>query len=224
MRNRYYFRSHLSERRFRALVKLFSLDIPALTAAQMLGVRRQTTQRIYSRLRARLILEACRDSQPFTGEVEIDESYFGPERVRGKKGRAAAKKIVVIGLLKRGGRVYTTEVEDCSKRSLQPIIRRQVLAESTVYTDGWASYDGLIAGGYRHYRIHHQRDEFARGRRHINGIESFWSFAKTRLHKLRGIRKHRFWFHLKESEWRWNHRRENLYRLLLSSLRKLPLK
>ena len=59
--------------------------------------------------------------------------------------------------------------------------------------------------------------------RHINGIESFWCFAKTRLAKQRGVRADKFPQHLKESEWRWNHRRDNLYALLLKDTRSHPL-
>ena len=60
--------------------------------------------------------------------------------------------------------------------------------KSTIYTDGWRVYDGLVMEGYKHHRIHHHDNEFARDRRHINGIESFWSYAKLRLAKLRGVR------------------------------------
>jgi hypothetical protein len=73
------------------------------------------------------------------------------------------------------------------------------------------------------HRVHHHENEFARGKRHINGIESFWSFAKTRLAKQRGVRADKFSHHLKESEWRWNHRLDNLYSLLLKNTRSHPL-
>jgi hypothetical protein len=88
---------------------------------------------------------------------------------------------------------------------------------------GWKAYDGLVWDGFKHHRVHHHENEFARGKRHINGIESFWSFAKTRLAKQRGVRADKFPLHLKESEWRWNHRRDNLYALLLKETRSHPL-
>jgi transposase-like protein len=112
-------------------------------------------------------------SKPFTGEVEIDKSYFGVRRSRGKRGRGASGKIPVVGLLKLGGCVYVKIVDDCSRDSLRPIIKGQVLTNSTVYTDGWRSYDGLVLDGNRHHRIHHHENEFARGKNHVNGIELF---------------------------------------------------
>lgn len=113
---------------------------------------------------------------------------------------------------------------DCSKAELMGVIKGQVIpAGSTIYTDGWRAYDGLVLEGYKHYRIHHHQNQFARGRRHINGIESFWSFAKLRLAKLRGVRWEHFYDHLKETEWRFNHRHDNLFSLLIKNLSSSPL-
>jgi Transposase and inactivated derivatives len=132
--------------------------------------------------------------------------------------------VAVIGLLKRGGKVFCSPVMDCSKAELMGVIKGQVIpAGSTIYTDGWRAYDGLVLEGYKHYRIHHHQNQFARGRRHINGIESFWSFAKLRLAKLRGVRWEHFYDHLKETEWRFNHRHDNLFSLLIKNLSSSPL-
>ena len=223
MKNKYVKHAHISEVIFRKVLKLFCADIPALTAAGLAGLSVQSTQSLYDGLRLRVLELTLEEARPFAGEVEIDESYFGPRRVRGKRGRGAGGKTPVIGLLKRGGKVFTEIVENCSKAALMPIIKGQVLSEATVYTDGWKSYDGLVLGGYKHHRIHHHQNQFARGKNHVNGIESFWSFTKLRLAKLRGIRAHYFFLHLKESEWRWNHRHDNLYLFLLKNLRSKPL-
>ena len=104
-----------------------------------------------------------------------------------------------------------------------PIIKGQVLEETTVYTDGWKAYDSLVREGYKHHRVHHHKDEFARGKNHVNGIESFWSYVKFRMTKLRGVKKDKFVMHLMESAWRYNHRRDNSYLLLLKELREKPL-
>ena len=222
MKNRYIHHAHISEVKFRALLKLFCADIPALTAGGLMGLSVQAVPRLYGRLGGRILDLAVEEARPFAGEVEVDESYFGARRVRGKRGRGAGGKTPVIGLLKRGGKVFTQIVGNGSRQELMPIIQGQVLSESTVYTDGWKSYDGLVLGGYKHHRIHHHQNQFARGKNHVNGIESFWSFTKLRLAKLRGIRSTHFLFHLKESEWRFNHRRDNLYRLLLLNIRLHP--
>ena len=108
---------------------------------------------------------------------------------------------------------------NCSKAELIEVIRGQVVPrKSTNYTDGRRAYDGLVLEGYKHHRIHHHDNEFARKHRHINGIESFWSYAKMRLAKLRGVRWQDFYDHLKETEWRFNHRHDNLFNLLITNL------
>ena len=87
-----------------------------------------------------------------------------------------------------------------------PIIKGNILERSTIYTDGWRSYDG----GYDHYRVYHSHNEFARGKNHVNGIESFWSFTKRRLNKFNGLSNDKFILHLKESEFRWNYKKYDL--------------
>ena len=223
MLNRYYKSSKLSERKFREVLKFFSLDIPSFKTAKLIHLNKNTTHSIYNKLRNRLVKMSLEENEQSSGEIEVDESYFGAKRVRGKRGRGARGKIPVVGLLKRDGKVYTKIVDNCSKKELLPIIKGKVLEESTVYTDGWKSYDGLVLNGYKHYRIYHSKNELARGKNHVNGIESFWGFTKTRMSQLRGIRKDKFMIHLKESEWRWNHRNENIYKILLKNLRFKPL-
>jgi transposase len=162
--------------------------------------RGSTTHQLYGRFRARVVQLTLDQSKPFNGEVEIDESYFGARRVRGKRVRGAIGKIPVVGLLKRGGCVYVKIVDDCSRDSLRPIIKGQVLINSTIYTDDWMSFNDLVLDGYRHHRIHHHKNEFARGKNHVNGIESFCSFVKLRMAKMRGLRKAHFLGHLLESQ------------------------
>ena len=145
-RNRYVRQAHVSEAEFRQLLRLFVLDLEATKVAYLTGLSRRPVNRYFHRLRQRLAAE-CERAGPRLGDIEVDESYFGPRR-----------------------------------------------------------------GACRSPA------------RHINGIESFWSTAKTRLARRRGIRPEHLVLHLKECEYRFNHRRDNLYRTLLALLRKQPLK
>ena len=225
MNNKYIYRSRISGAKFRSLLKCFSLDVEASKIAVLTGISRNTVNRTLKAIRKR-ISEFCELESPFAqGEIEIDESYFGARRVRGVRGRGAGGKTVVFGLIKRKGKVYTQVVKNCSVKELVPIIRKRVGIDSVIYTDGFKTYDGLVNFGYKkHYRIHHGKNEFADGANHINGIENFWSIAKTRLAKFRGIHKPNFYLHLKECEFRFNHRHEQLYPLLLKIFRDEPLK
>lgn len=147
------------------------------------------------------------------GEVEVDESYFGGHR-KGNRGRGAAGKVIVFGILKRNGRVYTRPVPNVGRSTLRLIIKQKVPDGSTIYSDSFGSYDGLITDGYRHHRINHAT-EFTHGKRnHINGIESFWSYAKAKMQKHYGVPRNRFYLYLKEMEYQYNHRNEDLVRKL----------
>lgn len=222
MNNKYCKRSKILEAKFREILRYFAEDFDSTQTANLTGISRRTISDIYQKLRLR-INDLTEVEGKLSGEVEIDESYFGARRVRGKRGRGAKGKVPVIGLLKRGGKVYTRTVKKCRKADLMPIIKGKILEESTIYTDGWKSYDGLVLNGYKHYRIYHSKNEFARGKNHINGIESFWSYAKRRMSKFNGVPKEKFVLHLKESEWRWNHKDDNIYKGLMKELSKNPL-
>ena len=221
-KNRYYFRSRISERKFRQLLRCFCLDLDAYEASKISLISYQSCKIIYKKLRIH-ILRYCINDSADVGIFELDESYFGASRVRGKRGRGAAGKTPVFGLIKRDGNVYVEIVKNCSKEQLMPIIKGHILEGSTIHTDGWRAYDGLVLNGYDHYRVFHSHDEFARGKCHVNGIESFWSFAKRRLAKFNGLADSTFYLHLKETEFRFNMRNNNLYDIMLKGLRKNPL-
>jgi transposase-like protein len=212
-------RARISRAKFRQLLKLFAVDLTATQITVLTALNRNTVNR-YLRLIRQAITEHCKLESPFRGDVELDESYFGARRVKGKRGRGARGKTIVFGIYKRNGCVYTEIIPNCKKAGIQAIIRGKVELASTIHTDGFRSYDGIVHMGYRkHYRVQHGKDEFVRGNAHINGIEGFWGIAKTRLVKFKGMSRSTFYLHLKECEWRFNHRDENLYQLLLKMTR-----
>ncbi len=221
--NCYYRRSRISEKKFREIIKYFSLDLTANRTAVLTGLTHKTVNQIYLKIRFRLAQE-CQRQSPFSGEVEVDESYFGARRVKGKRGRGAGSKTIVFGIYKRNGKVFTEIVQNVQKKTLQAIIRGRVSIETVIHSDCWRGYNGLVDLGYpKHLRVNHSADEFANSDSNINGIESFWSYAKRRLQKFNGVKKDTFNLHLKECEYRFNHRNENLYHALLTLLKKYPL-
>jgi len=217
--NKYRRRSKLSEAKIRQLVKYFVLDLQAVQIATLTGLNRNTVNKYVTYFRSK-IAEACEKEYPFKGNIELDESYFGGKRIKGKRGRGAYKKIPVFGLFKRNGKVYTKVVPNCSRPVLQAIVKGKVTFDSTLHTDGWRAYNGLVDLGYKkHYRVNHSINEFATKESTINGIENFWGLAKVRLAKYRGLSRNTFYLHLKECEWRFNYRSDNLYKKLLDLLR-----
>jgi len=217
-KNKYVKGTHILERKFRQLIKCFSLDLNAYETSNITKISHTTCKKIFKKLRI-YIYNNLLENTMNDGEFELDESYFGAKRVRAKRGRGAAGKSPVFGLLKRDGNVYVQIVKNCSKAELMPIIEGKIFEGSTIHTDGWKAYDGLVLNGYDHYRVFHSKDEFVRGKSHVNGIESFWSFTKRRLSQFNGLRDEMFYLHLKESEFRFNNRHNNIYVILLKNLR-----
>jgi transposase len=211
--------SKLTNRQLNELVKYFALEVPASRAAKVMGINRHSAERVYQVIR-RCLARECELHSPLSGEVECDESYFGGRR-KGPRGRGAAGKVPVFGLLKRNGKVYTRIVEDVSRKTLRQIIRTKVVPESVIYTDSFRSYDGLVLDGFKHYRINHQECFAMSKRQHINGIENFWGYAKTKLKSYYGVSREHFYFYLKEMEFRFNHRKAtNLAALIKKTVKK----
>lgn len=210
----------LSKEKINLIISCFCQDITASATAKILGINRNTINVYFNEFRMKILKYSIANNQKELGVFELDESYFGARRVRGKRGRGAAGKTPVFGLLKREGKVFVTIVPNCSRAELLPIIQGKILEGSTIHTDGWRAYDGLILNGYDHYRVHHHENEFVRGKSHVNGIENFWSYAKRRLSKFNGCSDEHFLLHLKESEFRYNSRKENLLEKLTGILLK----
>ena len=188
----------------------------ALLTSIDLGIPYKAVKRIYDKLRLAIIQQCEVEAGKLKGEIEIDEAYFGGRR-KGKRGRGAAGKSVVFGLLERDGRVYTKVVDVVSKEVLMDVIRRKSRKGSVYYTDQFRSYNSLKRYG-KHYTLHHAKTFVRKSRRrsvHINGIEGFWSFAKHNLYNYRGVSQSMFPLYLKEMEYRFNHRRDNMLHLLI---------
>lgn len=190
------------------------------------GLDRNTVNRHYGMLRAR-IAEIREADSPLDGEVEADEGHFGAGPVRGARGRGARGETIVFGLPKRGGKVCTRIVPDVARRTLIQVIEGKMSKDSIMCTDGSASCDGLVDWGCkRHHRVSRGENGFVeRGNpgKLIDGIESFWGYAKDRLVKYQGIPKEDFYPHLKECEFRFDMRGRDMYRFMLRELRERPL-
>lgn len=205
--------SRLSKQKRRKILECFAADLSATQTAHVLGLNRNTINRWYRTFREQILehLETS-STRKLSGEIELDESYFGGPRKkrhakdRRKRGRGAENKVPVFGVLKRDGKVYTQVIKNASKQEILPIVRQIVRKQATVYTDKWKAYDGLVFDGYKHKRINHSKTYSDRRGSHVNGIENFWSFAKRRLAKFNGVSRGTFLLHLKECEFRYNHK------------------
>ncbi|WP_135077351.1 IS1595 family transposase [Terasakiella sp. SH-1] len=196
-------KSRLSLAKQDRLAEHFVTGTTARCAAALIGVNSKTAIYYFQRLREIISRQLELDTNEiFSGEIEVDESYFGGRR-KGQRGRGAAGKIPVFGLLKRKGKVYTKIIPDAFSSTLMPIIQDKVVPDSIVYSDCWRGYNVLGVYGFKHYRINHSK-LFADKKNHINGIENFCNQAKRHMRKFNGVPKEHFGPFLKECEWCFN--------------------
>ena len=186
------------------MLEYFVLEVTARSAADLMEIQANTAILFYRKLREVIAYYLEQEAHEiFDGAVELDESYFGGAR-KGKRGRGAAGKVAVFGILKRGGKVYTKVVSDTKAITLMPLITRKIAPDSVVYTVCYRTYNALDVSDFYHERINHSK-LFANGKNHINGIENFWNQAKRVLRKYNGIPKESFPLFLKECEFRFNY-------------------
>jgi len=182
------------------MIDYFVAGTTARATSEIMGVNVKTATKFFMGLRQ--LIASKQPSYQLSGEVEADESYFGGVR-KGKRGRGAAGKVAVFGLLKRGGKVYAAIIPNAKTETLLPIIEEKVQPDSIVYTDTFSAYNALDVSTFHHQRINHSK-LFADRHNHINGIENFWNQAKRHLRKFNGIKSENFYWFLKECEWRFN--------------------
>jgi len=118
--------THISERKYREILKLFSEDLSATQISNITNISRPAINRIFNNIR-QLIADYCDKNSIFlVDKIEIDESYFGAKRVKRKRGRGAIEKIKVFEMLKRGDKIYTQIVSNSFATELVPIIKNDV--------------------------------------------------------------------------------------------------
>jgi transposase len=197
------------------------LGVPAYRLRFQVPLDPKTIQRWFRILREAIYTHELEALCALSGEIEMDETMVGG-RVPGKRGWGAAGKRMVFGLYQRNGTVRTFPIASRGKEELVPLMSAHTKAGSLYYTDDWHAYTFLDIHG-NHVVIRKEKGK-PKGRDHLNGIEGFWSYAKHWLYQYRGVPKRYFHLYLKEIEWRFNHRHENLVPLVRTMLNQRVVK
>lgn len=178
--------------------------ISAKQLQRELGVTYKTAWRIFTQIR-KLMNESV---NPLTGQVEVDETYMGGKR-GGKRGRGAAGKSVVIGLVERKGSAMAKVVPDIKSRTLLPMIEENVSGDTTIFTDELRSYNQVAKMGYSHEVVQHAAKQYVCGNAHVNTMESLWSTIKRGIDGVNhSVSPHHLQSYLDSYIYRYNHRKD----------------
>jgi hypothetical protein len=224
IRNRYYRRARLSERKFRELVRCFALDLSTSNTARLIGISVRSTNTVFLKIRQRMAEEIERHSifnvMPDSASCNLPEP-ISPVALSRCKGNPP----LLFGIHSCNDSVYTELVPYCSSPLLHDIIKGYLDLALVLQSHDWvARYHGLVdARSGQYFPVQWPGSQRQQGDQAMIGSEPFSVFTRRRLQRFMGIPRHTFYLHLKETEYRFNHLNDDLYPGLLALLRKHPL-
>jgi transposase len=193
-------------------IYLFSVSKNGVSAKELerqLGVTYETAWRMANRIRATM----KQGDGLLSGIVEADEAYIGGRR---RTSAWRRHKTPLLGAVARGGELRVQVIYDSpTQRDVATFVGNTIKVGSVLQTDESQLYKrvGVL---YGHRKVKHSGFEFVREDDYTNTIEGFWGIFKPYLDGThRSVSKR--WLHLyvNEAVWKYNHRQESLYPLIL---------
>lgn len=218
MKNKYAYRSHISEAKIRHIVRCFAADLTAQQAAFPTDANRDTVNRFFHALRDRIHGQCAPHRPVFDGANSNRAPQIAGHVEQGKAGGP-----LLFGIFEQDGRVYTGIVAERLRPLLRSIIRGKRDIATVANDANWPGDHGLADLGHGHFRPDNDGHQGAAGRLQTDGSERFRGLAKDRLSKFKGIPARTFHLHLKGTGWRYNHRDRDTCKKVLTCLREDPV-
>ena len=195
----------------------FSEDITAAATAKITGINRNTVNRYFGIIREKILKYSIFEQTREISDNVRHISYFKKAKIRRKKIRDFIAERPVLGLLKNGKKIFVSLVHDDSHESLFSIIKGD-LEKLVSHQNKIEPFNTSLLKDCDQYRVFYDESEIKS--EHTAGIENFLTFAKKRLAKFNGFSSGSFLLHLKECEFRYNHRDEDLCALIKKIFKK----
>jgi len=228
MKNKYLKGAHLSERKFKEILRLFAEDLTATQIANISGVSRVTVNSYLKKIRQQIarhcesLLPAESHYRPAapvrTVQHHASSAEDGDVSVKTEVGRNV--KPVVFGIYRCSDRLHTEILPDVSRSMIHSVVRssRSIL-EMQSAAEKIRRFSNVVDLGQ--YRLYNLENEGAVSI--ADDVDAFWGLTKHRLAKFKGLNRSTVYLHLKECEFRYNNRNEDIYETLLELLKTQPL-
>ena len=222
MKNRYLKGAHLSERKVRELIKLFSEDLTATQIANITGISRITVNAYFKLIRTH-IAKFCEERNPFhftNGTITYHASENGTVASNG-----AVSKKSFYGIFRNDDTIHTDKIANIDAEWMYDWLKGKTEGEKGIIEQYRLNvYNGIADfNSIRLYRVNESVPGVTRSKSHIDEIDMFWGMLKSRLIKFRGLNSGTLYLHVKETEFRYNYRENDLFELLMEILHKQPL-
>ena len=223
MKNKFLKGAHISERKVRELLKLFAEDLTATQIANISGISRITVN-AYLKLIRTHIAKYCEERNP----VHYNNGTFAflpleaPVQLQPKNGVVVKKSF--YGIFKQDDIIYTDKL-NVDYTWLTDWLKGKIDADpAMVEKHRLDLYNGIVDfNTVKLFRINNAYSGFTKGRSQIDEIDLFWGMLKSRLVKFRGLNGNTLYLHVKETEFRYNFRNEDMFELLVNIIHKRPL-
>lgn len=222
MKNRYLKGAHLSERKVRELIKLFSEDLTATQIANITGISRITVNAYFKLIRTH-IAKFCEERNPFHF-TNGTATYHASENGIASNNGAASKKSF-YGIFKNDDSIHTDKIANIDAEWMYDWLKGKTESEKDIIEKNRLHvYNGIADfNSIRLYRINESMPGVTRSKSHLDEVDMFWGMLKSRLIKFRGLNSGTLYLHVKETEFRYNYRENDLFELLMEILHKRPL-
>lgn len=222
MKNKYLKGAHLSERKFKEILRLFAEDLTATQIASISGVSRVTVNSYLKKIRQQIarhcesLLPADHKSRSQVSDPSIHHSHVTAVKAAVNQNI----KPVVFGIYRSSDRLHTEILPDVSRSMIHSAVRssRSILETQNV-SERMRRFSNVADLGQ--YRLYNLENEGSIAR--TDDVDAFWGLTKHRLAKFKGLNRSTVYLHLKECEFRYNNRNEDMYETLLELLQTQPL-
>lgn len=200
---------NLTARQWLWIVKLFELEIPPTQLAKEVGISYPTALKAIYLIR-RAIAQASGDDGIAGGE---DKSATVADW------REGDEPAHVFGLTEKDGKIKISVVRNHSAESVLREQPKFVKQGPIIFTGRFREYDGVIL---RRFRLPPgAAKNFSKVKTPLDGLDSFWTFARPRLGKFHRTSDQDLLYFLKELAFRYEHRDQELFDSLISLMTQL---